>query len=53
MDDWTYTWKVTNAILAWWENAQFLEEHGRNLFDEEPEFVTLAKMCQGGGVHRE
>lgn len=54
MDDWTYTWEVTNAILKWWEDAQYWTDHtDRNRFDEEPKFVTLAKMCKGGGVWRE
>lgn len=37
---------MAESILNWWEDAQYLEAYaGRNLFDDDPDFVIKAKAA--------
>lgn len=39
--------KLANAVMAWWKNHEFdvyqTEDDEYNVFDDEPEFVTIAR----------
>ena len=36
--------KLAKMILEWWEDEQYAESYGgRNKYDEDPDFVKLAK----------
>tara|TARA_R110000824_G_scaffold316945_1_gene504179 strand:+ start:1551 stop:1751 length:201 start_codon:yes stop_codon:yes gene_type:complete len=35
--------ELARQVLTWWEDAQYWECHGHNIFDDEPNFVTKAK----------
>lgn len=35
---------LARAVLEWWKDAQYWESYpGRNMFDDDPEFVQIAE----------